>query len=138
MLFYFIYVQIYMYILFKYIYKYVCVCVCVCIYIYIHCYPMDCSLPGSSVHGDSPGRNTGVGCNALIQGIFPTQGSKQGPPHCKQILYHMSHQGSTRILEWVVYPFSRETSQPRNWTRVSCIAGRFFTSWATWETHIYI
>ena len=37
------------------------------------CNPMDCSLPGSSVHGDSPGRNTGVGCHAL-QGIFPTQG----------------------------------------------------------------
>ena len=38
-----------------------------------------------------------------------------------------------RILEWVVYPFSRESSQPRNRTRVSCIAGRFFTSWATRE-----
>ena len=108
-----------MYILFKYIYTHICA-------------------PGSSVHGDSPGRNTGVGCHALVQGIFPTQGSKPGPPHCRQILYHMNHQGSTRILEWVVYPFSRETSQPRNWTRVSCIAGRFFTSWATWETHIYI
>ena len=36
--------------------------------------PMDCSPPGSSIHGDSPGKNTGVGCHAL-QGIFPTQGS---------------------------------------------------------------
>ena len=35
---------------------------------------MDCNLPGSSVHGDSPGKNTGVGCHALLQGIFPTQG----------------------------------------------------------------
>ena len=35
---------------------------------------MDCSLPGSSVHGDSPGKNTGMGCHALLQGIFPTQG----------------------------------------------------------------
>ena len=35
---------------------------------------MDCSLPGSSVHGDSPGENTGVGCHALLQGIFPAQG----------------------------------------------------------------
>ena len=35
------------------------------------CDPMDCSLPGSSVHGDSPGKNTGVGCHALLQGIFP-------------------------------------------------------------------
>ena len=39
------------------------------------CDPMDCSLPGSSVHGDSPGKNTGVDCHALLQGIFPTQGS---------------------------------------------------------------
>ena len=40
------------------------------------CDPMDCSLPGSSVHGDSPGKTTGVGCHAFLQGIFPTQGSK--------------------------------------------------------------
>ena len=39
--------------------------------------PMDCSPPGSSVHGDSPGKNTEVGCHALLQGIFPTQGSTQ-------------------------------------------------------------
>ena len=38
------------------------------------CDPMDFSLPGSSVHGDSPGKNTGVGCHALLQGIFLTQG----------------------------------------------------------------
>ena len=39
------------------------------------CDPVDCSPPGSSVHGDSPGNNTGVDCYALLQGIFPTQGS---------------------------------------------------------------
>ena len=38
------------------------------------CDPMDYSLPGSSVHGDSPGKNSEVGCHALLQGIFPTQG----------------------------------------------------------------
>ena len=43
------------------------------------CYPMDCSPPGCSVHGDSPGRNTGVGYHALLQGIFPTQGSNPRP-----------------------------------------------------------
>ena len=37
--------------------------------------PMDCSPPGSSVHGILPGKNTGVDCHALLQGIFPTQGS---------------------------------------------------------------
>ena len=36
-------------------------------------YPMDHNQPGSSVHGDSPSKNTGVGCHALLQGIFPTQ-----------------------------------------------------------------
>ena len=97
------------------------------------CDPMNCSPPDSSVHGDSPGKNTGVGCHALLQGIFPTQGSNPGLPHYRQILYHLSHQGSSEILEWVAYPFSRGTSRPRNWTRVSCISGRFFTSWATRE-----
>ena len=52
------------------------------------------SLPGSFVHGDSPGKNTGVGCHALLQGIFPTQGLNPGLLHCRQILYHLSHQGS--------------------------------------------
>ena len=55
---------------------------------------MDCSLPGAFVHGDSPGKNTRVGCHALPQGIFPTQASNPGLPHCRRILYHLSHQGS--------------------------------------------
>ena len=52
------------------------------------CNPMDCSLPGSSIHEESPGKNTGVGGHALLQGIFPTQGSNLGLLHCGQILYH--------------------------------------------------
>ena len=56
--------------------------------------PMDCSLPGSSVHGNSPGKNTGVGRHALLPGIFPTQGSNPGLLHCRRILYCLSHQGS--------------------------------------------
>ena len=132
---------------------------------------MDCSPPGSSVYGDSPGKNTGVGCHALLQGIFPTQGSNprspalqvdsllseppgkpkntgvgsvslpqgnfptqesnQGLLHCRWILYHLSHQRSPRILEWVAYPFSKGSSWPRNRTEVSCITGGFFTSWVT-------
>ena len=97
------------------------------------CDPMVCSLLGSSVHGHSPGKNTGVGCHALLQGIFLIQGSNPGLPHCRCILYHLSHQGSPRILEWVAYPFSRGSSWPRNQTEISCITGRFFTSWATKE-----
>ena len=57
------------------------------------CNRMDCSSLGSSVHGDSPGKKTGVGCHFLLRG----------------------------------------SSWPRNWTRVSCTAGRFFTDWATRE-----
>ena len=142
---------------------------------------IDCSPPGSSVHGDSPGKNTGMGCHtssrgssqhrdrtqvsftagrfftswalwkwkllscvwlfvtpwttgvdslSLLQGIFPIQGSNPGLPHCRWILYQLSHQGNSRILDWVACSFSRGTSPPRNWTRVSCGTGRFFTSWA--------
>ena len=46
----------------------------------------------SSVHGDSPGKNKGVGYHSLLQGIFPTQGLNPGLPHCRWILYHPSHQ----------------------------------------------
>ena len=102
------------------------------------CGPMDCSLQGSSVHGDSPGKNTGMGCHALLQGIFPTQGFNPGLPHYRQIVYPLSHKGSPRRLEWVAYPFSREASQPRNLTWVSCITGRFFTSRATREAPLVI
>ena len=59
---------------------------------------MDCSPPGSSVHRDSPGKNTGVGHHALLQGIFPTQRSNPGLPHCREILYCLSHQGSLTCI----------------------------------------
>ena len=58
------------------------------------CNLMDYSLLGSSVHGDSQGKNTGVGCRSLSQGIFSTQGPNPGFPHYRRILYHLSHQGS--------------------------------------------
>ena len=77
---------------------------------------------------NSPGQNKGVSSHSLLQGIFPILGSKPGVPHCRWILYHLSHQGSLRILEWVAYPFSRGYPPPRNWTMVSCIAGGFTSS----------
>ena len=43
---------------------------------------------------NSPGQNAGVGSLSLLQGIFPTQGSNTGLPHCRQILYQLSHKGS--------------------------------------------
>ena len=65
-------------------------------FFFLHCNPMDCTPAGSSVHGDSPDKNNGVGCHSLLQGIFPTQGSNPGLSHCRQILYHLSHQWSPR------------------------------------------
>ena len=89
----------------------------------ILCDPMDyCSPPGSSVHGASPGKNIWSGLPCPPPGNSPTQGSNPGLPNCRQILYHLSHQGSPRIREWVAYPFSRGYSQPRNQTSISCIA----------------
>ena len=79
------------------------------------------------------GQNTGVGSLFFLQGIFPTQGSNPGFPHCRWTLYQLSHKGSPRTLEWVAYPFSRGSLQPRDGTQVSCIAGGFFTVWATRE-----
>ena len=49
-----------------------------------------------------PGKSTGVGCHFLLQGIFPTQGSNLGLPNCRQMLYHLSHQG---IYMWVICIF---------------------------------
>ena len=65
------------------------------------CNPMDCSLPGSSVHGDSPGKNTGVGCHEII----PTQGSNPVGPQCRWILYYLSHQGSKPLVMTQQYHF---------------------------------
>ena len=70
---------------------------------------------------NSPGQKNGMGSCSLLQGIFPTQGSNPGLPHCRQILYQLSHKGSPGILEWVAYPFSSGYSWPRNQTHVSCI-----------------
>ena len=84
---------------------------------------------------NSLGQNTGVGSLSLVQGIFPTQESNPGLSHCRQILYQLSHQGSTRILEGIAYPFSTGSSWPKNQTGVSCIAGRLFTNWAIRGAH---
>ena len=69
------------------------------------CDPMDCSPTGTSVHGDSPGKNTRVSCHVLLQGISPTQGSNSGLLFGRRILYHLSHQRSPWILQWVADPF---------------------------------
>ena len=64
------------------------------------CNSMDCTLRSSSVHGDSPGKDTGVGCgvgcHVLLQGIFPIQESNRGLLDCRQILSQLSYQGRTQ------------------------------------------
>ena len=70
--------------------------------------------------------------------IFPTKRSNPGVPHCRRILYHLSHQGNPRILEWVAYSFSSTSSWPRNKTEVSCIEGGFFTNRATREPQFLV
>ena len=102
--------------------------------IFINCFKsLSCSVMSDSLwpHGlyspwNSPGQNPGVGSLSFLQGIFSTQGSNPGLPHCRRVLYQLSHKGSPRVLEWVAYPFSRGSSRPRNRIRVSCIAGGFF------------
>ena len=81
---------------------------------------------------NSPDQNTGLG---ISRGSSQPRDRTEvwGLLHCRQILYQLSHKGSPRILEWVAYPFSSGSSWPRNPTRVSCIAGRFFTKWAIRE-----
>ena len=77
------------------------------------CNPVDCSPPGSSVHGDSPGKNTGVGCHALLQGIFPSQGLNPSPLH----LLHwqvasllLSHLGNPSLLPVCCAALSRSVT----------------------------
>ena len=68
------------------------------------CNPTDCSLLGiSSVHGDSSSKNIGVGCHALLQGIFPAQGLNPGLPICRRIRYSLSHQGSPSLYDSVQF-----------------------------------
>ena len=62
---------------------------------------MDCRPPGPSLNGESPGKNTGVGCHALLQGIFPTQGSNPhllaSPALAGRFFYHSCHLGSKEV-----------------------------------------
>ena len=67
---------------------------------------------------------------SLLQGMSPIE---PWSPALQADSLQAEPQGSPGILEWVAYPFSRRSSQPRNWTGVSCIAGGFFTNWAMRE-----
>ena len=73
------------------------------------------------VHGIFQAKILEWGSLSLLQGIFPTQGSNPGLPHYRQILYHLSHRRSPRILEWVTYLFSSILlTQESNWGLLHC------------------
>ena len=78
---------------------------------------------------NSLGQNTGVGNLSLLQGIFPTQVLNPGLPHCRRILYHLSHKGTPRILEWVAYPFLVDLPDPGIELGPPALTGRFLTNW---------
>ena len=95
--------------------------------------PMDCSLPDSSVHRDSLGKNTGVGCHALLQRLFPTHGLNPGLPDCEWILYCLESSGkpentgagSLSLLQGILPTQESNQGLPHcRW---------FFISWATRE-----
>ena len=90
------------------------------------------SLPPHGLYSpwNSPGQKTGVSSYSLLHGSSHPR-DRISHIESQRILYQLSYQGSPRILEWVAYPFSSSSSWPRIWTRVSCIVGGFFTSWAT-------
>ena len=77
--------------MYVYILLYNLQCICVSFLVTLSCPtfcdPKDYNPPGSSVHGDSPGKNTGMGCHVFLQEVFPTQRSNPGIPHCRWILY---------------------------------------------------
>ena len=75
-----------------------------------HCDPMDCSPPGSSVHQNSPGKDTGVGCHALLQGIFPTQKEPRSPTLQADSL--LPEPPEPKILERVACPSSGDLPDP--------------------------
>ena len=83
----------------------------------------DCLRPhGLYSSWNSPDQNTGIGSFSLLQGIFPTQESNQGLPHCRRILHQLNHKGSPRILEWVAYPFLQHIfpTEELNWGLLHC------------------
>ena len=82
------------------------VCVCVCVFLFSRVWLF--ATPWILCPWNSPGKNTGVGCNFVLQEIFPTQGLNSGLLHCRQILYHLSHQGSPNSVWFHLYVESKE------------------------------
>ena len=100
-----------------------------CVYVKVTESCLTLSNPRQSMEFSRPEYWRGLPFPSL--GDLPTQGLNPGLPHCRRIPHQLSHLGRPRILEWVAYPFSSSSSQPRNPIGVSCIAGGFLTSWVS-------
>ena len=97
------------------------------------CNPTNCSQTGSSVHGFSR-QEFWSGLPCLLQRIFKIEQVKIAQSFvtlCDPVDYTVHGILQAKILEWVAFPFSKGSPQPRDSTQVSCLAGVFFTSWAT-------
>ena len=93
-----------------------CVCMLVVQSCLTLCNPMNCSLLRLLRPWESASKSTGVSCQFLLQGIFPTEGSNLGRPHCMQILYHLSYQGSHAA----VYGVAKHQTRLRDQTTATC------------------
>ena len=82
---------------------------------------------------DFPGKSTGVGCHFFLQRIFPTQGSNPGLLHCRQTLYHLSHQGSLIIPQEVAI----KSGTPYMWTRDKTMPFPFLQAPTTKQLQYY-
>ena len=88
--------------------------------------PTLCDPHGLYSPWSSPGQNTGVGSLSLLQGIFPTQGSNPGLPHCRWILYQLSHKGRPKLGVKLLISFSKKLSL--SWISSSRKTTRTFSS----------
>ena len=105
------------------------------------CDPMNCSPPGFSAHGDSPGKNTGLSSLSLLQGIFLTQRSNPGLLHCRQILYHLVAQTVKNLPvvweTWVRCPGWEDFLEEGMATHSSIHAWRFLMDRGAWQATVH-
>ena len=80
---------------------------------------MDCSLPGFSVLGILHGKNAGVGCHFLLQGIFPTQGLNPGLPCCRQ-MFLPSEPGKSEHIHTTIYKIDNKDLQHKELYSIFC------------------
>ena len=84
-----------------------------------------------------PGAQSGLNKRKLVFHSVKVKVTQLCPTLCNPIVYTVHEFLQARILEWVAFPFSRGSPQPRDRTQISCIAGRFLTSWGTREALVF-